>query len=411
MPERMLSVEDARAQILAPLRPLASEIVSLGEACGRVLATTVAARRASPPAAVSAMDGYAVAAASVASVPIELAVSQTIAAGQPARPLAPGTAARIFTGACLPNGADSVVVQEDTDAVGPARVRFKATISEGQHVRRAGSDFLAGAAGLREGRTLTPRDIGLAAAMNHSALSVGRKPRVAILATGDELAPPGSDPAPHQIIASSAPALAAALRLWGADPIDLGIARDDEAAIAGAIAGAREADLVLTLGGASVGDHDLVQRALARIGFQLSFWRVAMKPGKPLLHGRLGEQPLLGLPGNPVSTMVCALLFVRPAIRTMLGCRDAAGAPDIDPPGKTAILANSLSANGPRADYLRGSLRSDVDGLPVAEVFDRQDSAHQRLLAAAGCLIPRTPFAPASKAGEPHTIIPLSGLF
>lgn len=411
MADAMLSVAEARARILAPLQALGIESVPLAQALGRVLAAPVAARRASPPAAVSAMDGYALAARTVTRVPAELAVSQTIAAGYPAAPLAPGTAARIFTGAPVPEGADCVLVQEDTEAAAPGRVRINALPREGAHIRGAGSDFPAGAAGLHEGKALTPRDIALAAAMNHACLEVRRRPRVAILATGDELVLPGGDPEPHQIIASGGAGIGAALRLWGADIVDLGLARDSERAIAQALEKARAADLVLTLGGASVGEHDLVQRALVGMGFNLGFWRVAMKPGKPLIYGTLGAQPVLALPGNPVSAFVCALLFVRPAIRAMLGCRTAQGAPDVDLPASRAVLAADLPANGPRETYLRGALECGGPGLPLARPFDLQDSAHQRLFAAADCLVPRTPFAPATKAGEAHTIIPLSGLF
>jgi len=406
----LLSVEEARARILAGLIALPTEEVSLRIACGRVLAQSMRAGSASPAAAVSAMDGYAVEAKRIGSVPAELAISQTIPAGTPASPLAPGTAARIFTGAVMPEGADAVVIQEDTERRGD-RVVIRTAPAAGRHIRPAGSDFAAGDIGLHAGCSLTPRDIGLAAAMNAAHLSVRRRPCVAILATGDELIRPGGAPAPHQTIASSGYALAAALTVWGAEAIELGLVRDDEAAIATAIDGARECDLLLTLGGASVGDHDLVQRALAHLGFTLNFWKVAMRPGKPLLYGRLGALPVMGLPGNPVSTLICALLFVRPMIRTWLGCRSADGRPDIDLPRREAILAKPLAPNGPRADYMRGRLIEPEAGAPVVKAFERQDSSHLMALAGAGCLIPRTPFAPASKAASPHTIVPLAGLF
>jgi molybdopterin molybdotransferase len=290
-------------------------------------------------------------------------------------------------------------------------VLIKEASRAGAHVRTAGSEFAAGASGLYEGKTLNARDIGLAAAMNAATVKVRRRPRVALLATGDELVALGGSPGPHQIIASSGPALAAALTHWGAEIHDLGIVRDDEAAIAAAADKASGCDLLLTLGGASVGEHDLVQRALARRGFELGFWRVAMKPGKPLIHGRLGDLPVLGLPGNPISTLVCALLFVRPAIRTMLGCRNADGAPDLELARRQALLTRPIAANGSREDFLRGGFTESPAGPPLTEVFDRQDSANLMVFAAATCLIPRTPFAPTSKAGEPHPIIPLAGLF
>jgi molybdopterin molybdotransferase len=411
MTEPLLSVAEARARILSKLAPLPAEEVPLAEALGRVLAAPVIARRASPPIAVSAMDGYALEAGLTAAGPVELAVSQTIAAGVSPRPLAPGTAARIFTGAGVPRGADCIVPQEAAEARAPGRVFIKESPRAGHHVRSAGSDFASGALGLAEGQILNPRDLGLAAAMNWSALNVRRRPRVAILATGDELVPPGGAPLPHQIIASSGPALAAALRLWGADAIDLGLVGDDQAAIAATIGRARNIDLLLTLGGASVGDHDLVQRTLTALGFELGFWRVAMRPGKPLLYGCLGPLPVIGLPGNPVSTLICALLFVRPAIATLLGRRKANGDPDIAPPTAHAVLSRDLAANGSREDYLRARLEDGEVVLPTVVPFERQDSAQLLALAEADCLVPRTPFAPPSKAGDAHTIIPLAGLF
>lgn len=410
MADHLLSVEGAQARVLEGLAPLPTEEIALGDACGRVLAEPVIALRASPPAAVSAMDGYALRAADIKSVPTDLNVSQIIHAGTPPNPLAPGTAARIFTGAVAPEGADTVIIQEDTERDGE-RVIFKEMPVAGRHIRAAGSDFKAGDIGLRAGQTLSPRDIGLAAAMNAACLRVRRRPRIAVLATGDELVAPGSNPAPHQIIASSGPALAAALKLWGADGSLLGIAGDDEAKIASAIDSARDHDLILTLGGASVGDHDLVRAALARFGFQLGFWKIAMRPGKPLLYGRLNALPVIGLPGNPVSTLICALLFVRPMIRTWLSCRFPDGMPDIELPNRQAILAKPLAANGARANYIRGRLTDQPAGLPTVEIFAVQDSSHMRLLADADCLLPRTPFAPASEAASAHTIIPLTGLF
>jgi molybdopterin molybdotransferase len=411
MTDALLSVAEARARILAGIQLVDAESIALRDAAGRVLAEPLVAQRDSPPRSMSAMDGYAVEARAIAKAPVELAISQVIPAGASALPLAPGTAARIFTGALVPDGADCVVAQEGTQALPASRVLIKEASRAGTHVRAGGSDFAVGVTGLGEGRTLNARDIGLAAAMNAATVEVRRRPRVAVLATGDELVALGGSPSPHQIIASSGPALCAALSLWGAEVYDLGIVRDDEAAIAAAAESARGGDLLLTLGGASVGDHDLVQRALTRLGFELGFWRVAMKPGKPLIHGRLGELPVLGLPGNPVSTLVCALLFVRPAIRTMLGCRKTDGTPDLELPRREAQLAHPLAANGPREDFLRGRLTDSTAGPPLAEAFDRQDSSGLLAFAGATCLIPRTPFAHPSKAGEPHPIIPLAGLF
>jgi molybdopterin molybdotransferase len=358
------------------------------------------------------MDGYAVIAADVAAIGAELAVSHSIGAGDDPRfTLGRGTAARIFTGALLPDGADAVIAQEDAEPLPSGRVRINETAAPGKHVRRAGSDFKIGDCVIKPGRLIDARDIGLAAAMNVPRVTVARRPRVAILATGNELVALGGAPARHQIIASTGPALMAALARWGAQPIDLGIARDDERTIADCIAHGRDADLLVTLGGASVGEHDLVQKALARVGFELGFWKIAMKPGKPLIFGWLGRLPVIGLPGNPVSSLICALVFVRPLICALLGRLTEVGAPDIELPTAEAVLARSLPANGARLDFMRGTLTAQPSGQPLARPFDRQDSNQLSILSLAQCLIPRPPNAPPSKEGALHTIVPLIGLF
>ncbi|MEX0815386.1 MAG: gephyrin-like molybdotransferase Glp [Dongiaceae bacterium] len=399
----MFSVEEAQRRVRAAFRPLGSEQVSLAEALGRVLALDVAARVTQPPVAVSAMDGYAVRAADVAKVPARLKIVGYAPAGaaDPGR-VGAGEAARIFTGGPLPAGADAIVIQEDTTAEGDHVVVNEAAPA-GRYVRPAGLDFAEGDVGLATGRLLTARDIGLAAAMNVPWLRVRRRPRVAILATGDELAMPGEPLGPNRIVSSNGPALAACGAAGGGAPSLLGIAADDRAALQRMAAEAAGADLLITSGGASVGDHDLIQQALGESGLELDFWQIAMRPGKPLIFGRIGPTPLLGLPGNPVSSLVCATIFLRPAIDTMLG--------RVEPerPPVTARLGADLGANDSRQDYLRARLTYDAEGRAVATPFARQDSSMLSHLAHADCLIVRPPRAAAAAIGATVEIVPLAG--
>jgi len=391
----LLSVADALARVLEGAVPLPAERVALDNADGRVLAEDIAALRSQPPDDVSAMDGYAVRAADVASAPARLKLIGEVAAGRPfTGTVGPGEAARIFTGGVLPAGSDTVVIQENTTREGDFAVVSTAA-SKGKNVRPAGLDFRKGHVGLRAGRRLTGRDLSLAAAMNHPALPVHRRPKIAIVATGDELVPPGTDPGPGQIIHSNIFSLAAVARREGAEVIDLGILPDRlEETIAG-VRRAREAgaDVLLTAGGASVGDYDLVQPALAAEGLALSFWKVAVRPGKPLLSGRLGPMRVLGLPGNPVSAYVCSVLFLVPLIRRLCGRADLASAMG------WGVLGRDLPANDERADYLRATLKRGADDTLVATPFPMQDSSMLVLLAAADCLVVRQPFAPAAPAG------------
>jgi molybdopterin molybdotransferase len=315
----MLSVAEALERIVTSFRPLPAETVSIAEAFGRVLAQDVFARVTQPPHAVSAMDGYAVRAADVAQVPVDLKVIGAVPAGELFEgQVGHGEAVRIFTGAPLPKGADAIVIQEDTDA-GDGKVTVKESCKAGNYVRAAGLDFAAGDPGPRAGRLLTARDVGLIAAMNHPWVQVRRRPRVAILATGDEVVMPGEPLGPSQIVSSNGLALAAFVRACGGEPVQLGIAADKAESLAALAAGARGADLLLTAGGASVGDHDLVQKVLGEQGLELDFWRIAMRPGKPLMFGNLAGTPVLGLPGNPVSTFTCFAVLVAPALRKMMG--------------------------------------------------------------------------------------------
>ncbi len=391
----LLSVADALARVIEGAVPVSAEQVALNEAEGRVLAGDLLARRTQPPEDLSAMDGYAVRAADVMTVPARLKLIGEVAAGRPfPGTVEAGQAARIFTGGVLPAGSDTVVIQENTAREGDLVV-VATPASKAKNVRPAGLDFSQGQVGLRAGRRLTGRDVALAAAMNHATVAVRRRPKIAIVATGDELVPPGTEPGPGQIVYSNVFALAAVARREGAEVIDLGILPDRlEETIAG-VRRARElgADVLVTAGGASVGDYDLVQPALAAEGLALSFWKVAVRPGKPLLSGRLGAMRVLGLPGNPVSAYVCSVLFLVPLIRSL------AGRSDLSLPALSGVLGRDLKENDERADYLRATLTLR-DGTPVATPFPLQDSSMLVPLAAADCLVIRAPHAPAAKAGD-----------
>ena len=390
----LLSVADALARVIEGVAPVAVEHVALNEAEGRVLAEDLVARRTQPPEDLSAMDGYAVRATDVANAPARLKLIGEVAAGRPfPGTVGTGEAARIFTGGVLPAGSDTVVIQENTSRGGDVVV-VNTPASKAKNVRPAGLDFRQGHVGLRAGRRLTGRDVALAAAMNHATLAVRRRPKIAIVATGDELVPPGTEPGPGQIVYSNVFALAAVARREGADVIDLGILPDRlEETVAG-VRRARElgADVLVTAGGASVGDYDLVQPALAAEGLALSFWKVAVRPGKPLLSGRLGAMRVLGLPGNPVSAYVCSVLFLVPLIRSL------SGRSDVSLPVSSGVLGRDLKDNDERADYLRATLTLR-DGRPVVTPFPLQDSSMLVPLAQADCLVIRAPHAPAAKAG------------
>jgi molybdopterin molybdotransferase len=399
----MLSVAEARARIRAAFQPLGNEQVGLIEALGRVLAEDVAARVTQPPIAVSAMDGYAVRAADVAKVPARLrVVGYAPAGGAFAGAVNPGEAVRIFTGGPLPTGTDAIVVQEDTATDGDY-VLVGNGVPRGHYVRPAGLDFRAGDVLLTRGRLLTARDIGIAAAMNVPWLRVTRRPRIAILATGDEVVMPGEPIGRHQIVSSNGPSLVAFVTACGAEAIHLGIAPDDPAALNRLAASAVGVDLLVTAGGASVGDHDLVQAVLGDAGMHVDFWKIAMRPGKPLMFGHIGPTAVLGVPGNPVSALVCATMFLRPAIDVMLGRSEQSV------PQQTALLGRDLPENDSREDYLRARLSYDSRGRLVATPFEKQDSSMLSLMAQADCLVIRAPRAPAIKAGATVDIVPLTG--
>ncbi len=399
----MIAVEEALQRIVAALPAVPVETVGLPDALGRVLAEPVVARVTQPPSAVSAMDGYAVRAADVAAAPVTLRqIGEAPAGGAYAGSVGPGEAVRIFTGGPLPEGADTIVIQENTERDG-ARVTILKPAPSGQYVRPEGLDFRAGEVGVQAGRRLTVRDVGLAAAMNVPWLKVRRRPRIALLSTGDELVMPGEAVGANQIIGSNGLSLAAFVEARGGEAINLGIAPDNIEALVRLTGEARGADLLVTTGGVSVGEHDLVSSALAGRGLALDFWKIAMRPGKPLLFGTIGGTPILGLPGNPVSSLVCAIVFLGPAIDAMQGLGLA------PTPAETAVLGAAVGANDHRQDYLRARLSYAPDGRRVATPFDRQDSSMLATLAHADCLVVRPPGAAAAAAGETVTIVPMAG--
>jgi molybdopterin molybdotransferase len=404
----MISVAEARAKILAAAGPRGRERVALAEALGRTLAEPLAAKRTQPPVAVSAMDGFALRAADVATLPARLKLIGTSAAGHGfAGNLGRGEAVRIFTGAPVPQGADTILIQEEAQ-IDADRVLAAASVALGSHIRAAGIDFTQGEVLLEAGRRLGPIEIALAAAMNYADLPVVRRPRVAILATGDELVAPGGAVGKNRIVASNAPGVAALVRLAGGVPLDLGIVADEFAAIEAAIRAARaaEADVLVTLGGASVGDHDLVKSALASEGMELGFWRIAMRPGKPLIHGRLGDMLILGLPGNPAASIVCSLLFLAPLLRALSGDPQAG-----EDKTESALLGVALPTNGAREDFMRAHLMRSEDGLSVATPFAKQDSSLLSVFAKAQCLVVRPPNAQPAQKGDICRILRLGMLF
>jgi molybdopterin molybdotransferase len=396
-------VAEALARVLEGADALPEEMVALDDAYHRVLARDIAALRTQPPAAMSAMDGYAVRAQDAASAPVTLRVIGEVAAGLPFDgEIGKDEAARIFTGGVVPKGADAVVVQEDTERDGDSVV-LKEAARPGRHIRLAGIDFHQGDVLLRAGTRLNERDLALAAAMNHPQLPVRRRPKVAFLATGDELVMPGTAPKPGQIVHSNGYALRALARREGAEIIDLGIARDTLEDTRARIRQAREAgaDILVTTGGASVGDHDVVKQALRDEGVEIAFWRIALRPGKPMMHGRAGRLRVIGVPGNPASSYICTFLFAVPLIRVLSGRRD------VHQIGEHAVLGADIAANDHRQDYLRARLTVTDNGPPVATPVALQDSSLLGNLAAAQVLIVRPPHAPAASAGAPCVVFRL----
>ena len=390
----LLPVTEALQRLLDDVEPLPAETVPLHEAFERVLAEPVTALRTQPPFDASAMDGYAVRATDLAYTPGRLSVIGTAPAGHGFTGMVgEGQAVRIFTGAPLPAGADTIVIQENVRDLGEGQIEVLEPVQHGRHIRRAGLDFRTGDRLLDRGRVLDAAALSLVACANQPSVSVVRRPLVAIIATGDELVLPGSTPGPDQIIASNAFGVAAAAHAVHARSLDLGIAADRADAITTLVHKAVNAgaDVIVTLGGASVGDHDLVHDVLTREGMALDFWKVAMRPGKPLMFGRMGKIRCLGLPGNPVASLICSQLFLKPLL-ARLGGRDFRQ--DI----RAAKAGAPMAANDRRQDYVRATVREEGGEL-IATPFSIQDSSMLRMLADADGLIVREPHAPALDTG------------
>jgi molybdopterin molybdotransferase len=396
----LMPVAEARTRILDGVKPLAAESIPLAQALGRVLAKPLSAKRDQPPFNSSAMDGYAVRASDVAQVPVTLNVIGTSAAGHAfTGTLKSGEAIRIFTGAPVPATADAVVIQENTSVAGNT-VTVLQVIRAQQNIRAQGLDFRTGETLLPGAIRLNARDIGLAAAMNCATVAVRRKPVVAVIATGDELVLPGQSPRADQIVSSNSNALVAMAESFGCEVINCGIVPDNLKATERAIRKMARADVLVTTGGASVGDHDFIQQALKNVGVKIDFWKIALRPGKPFMYGRKGKQHVMGLPGNPVSALVCGRLFLKPLIDAMQGLatQDVLA---------TARLGVAMPANDGRQDYVRASLETAADGARLATPFSRQDSSMQRTFREAHCLIIRPPDAPETLAGDLVSILNL----
>jgi molybdopterin molybdotransferase len=396
---KLLSVEDARAFVIAAVPVLSALRVDLGSSLGRTLAEDIIARAAHPPTTVSAMDGYALRSADAASLPANLKkVGVSRAGSRFEGDLCAGDCVRIFTGATLPGGADTIALQEHVSEKDDF-VEVRQVPKAGRHIRSAGVDFSAGQPCLSKGRVLSARDIGLIASCGYSRVAVRRRPRIAILATGDELVEPGVPPGKDQIVSSNSAALAAAVSAWGGEPIDLGIVSDRIDAVSEAIDAAQGLDLLLTSGGASVGEHDLVQAGFATRAFAPCFLKIAMRPGKPVMFGLIGDMPVLGLPGSPVSALVCALIFLRPAIAAML----QRSSTELE--YERAVLASSMPENDDREDYVRAHFQRDADGSIWAHPFPSQDSSMLLTLAQADGLVRRRPFAASAPRGSSVEVI------
>ncbi len=398
-PMTLLPIDQALIKVTESLKILSSDKVSVAKALNRVLTEDIFAKLTQPPFSSSAMDGYAVRAEDLNSIPVTLDVTGESAAGHSfSKPVQKCQAVRIFTGAPVPEGADTVIMQENTTREGD-KVTITVGNDIGANIRPKGTDFNQGDVLLKSGTILTAKDLALAAAMNWGVLNVRRKPVIAVLATGDELVEPGETPNPDQIISSIPSGLVSMIENWGAEALYLGIAKDNETSLREKISKGLAADILITIGGASVGDHDLVQKVLRDLGMDLNFWKVAIRPGKPIMHGQLGDTHVLGLPGNPVSAFICAEIFLREMIGKLLGT-DCNNHNIVQ-----AFLAEELSSNGPRQHYMRASTKQRDDGLLDVIPAASQDSSLLKTYASSDCLIVRSPHAPPAKRGEVVDII------
>ena len=402
----LLSVDAALDKILASLSPTMPTRLLLTEALGQILAEDIHAKLTLPPHDVSAMDGYAVRADDVADCPAKLTRIGESAAGHPwAGRVEAGQAVRIFTGGYVPDGADTIIIQENVDATSEADhtvITVREGAAKGRYIRPAGLDISAGALALGKGTLLSARCIGLAIAAGATSAVVSQPPRIGILSTGDELVPPGQTPGPGQIISSNAAFLSAFVKSCGAVAVDLGIAADKPGAVSDAVMAATNLDMVVTTGGASVGNHDHIVGDLA--DGALDFWKIAMRPGKPLIWGEIGNTPLLGLPGNPVSTAVCALVFLAPAISKLGGGTHQQHL-------FSATITTDLPENDLRQDYIRASMGRDDHGVTSVRPAQRQDSSMMATLAHADAFIVRPPFDPPLTDGDIVSILPMPRLF
>ena len=399
--EDLVDVEKAISNVLEGITSLDSEQISISEAFGRVLANDIASKTTQPPLAVSAMDGYAVRNQDVTSVPRTLTqIGESTAGDGFNGSIGEGETVRIFTGAPVPKGADAVVIQENTEKL-ERKIIIKSTSVVGEFIRPKGLDFEKGDVLLKAGTRLNSRHVALASAMNVPWVNVKRKPRIAILPTGNELVMPGEPIKSGQLISSNSLGLTAFVEAAGGVGINLGIAKDDPYSIRSLISNLDGVDMLVTIGGASVGDYDLIKTVLKEEGLNIHFSRVAMRPGKPLIFGRIKGKPMLGLPGNPVSAGVTAVLFLKPAIDLMLGRYP------LNVPEETAILGADLQKNDRRQDYLRSTLNRGNNGDLYVNPFSKQDSSMLAIFTKADCLIVRKPYAEQITKGQRVPIIRL----
>jgi molybdopterin molybdotransferase len=394
----LMPVETALDIILKSVRPLQVETIALGKALGRVLAVPIYAKRDQPPFAASAMDGYAVQYADVIALPANLKIIGTSAAGHAFKgKLRQGTVVRILTGAPLPSGADTVVIQENTQREGDT-IKVITHTPQAKNIRRAGLDFAKGDLLVAANTKLTPRDIGLLAAGNAATIKVYRRAKVVLFTTGDELVLPGTRPRADQIVSSNSHTIAAMLQSFGVDVVNLGIVKDNLKATITAVKKGLSADVLLTTGGASVGDHDYVQEAFKASGIKIGFWKIALRPGKPFMYGRKGKTRVMGLPGNPVSALVTARIFLKPLLNAF------ANLPTLEP-STTAILQGTLPANDHRQDYIRATLSTATDGRRTVSPFETQDSSMQRTMQLSHALIIRPPDAAPVQNGDTISVL------
>ncbi len=394
----LMPVEDALARILRGVKPLPAETIALKLAFGRVLSRPINATRDQPPFSASAMDGYAVRQADIEQAPATLKITGTSAAGHAYQgTVKSGEAIRILTGAPLPKGADTIVIQENTTRDG-ANLRVNEATRKGKNIRPQGLDFKRGAELIAKATRMNARDIGLAAAGNTKTVSVHKRPHVVLFTTGDELVLPGAKPRADQIVSSNSYAIEAMSRAWGANVTNLGIVKDTLKATETAIRKGLGVDILITTGGASVGDHDFVQEALKNCGVKIGFWKIALRPGKPLMFGTKGKTRVIGLPGNPVSALVCSRIFIKPLIESMQGIEQ-------NNEFSTAKLVEALPENDNRKDYVRATMTIAKDGTRTVTPYSTQDSSMQRTLRNSACLIVREPFAPAARTGDDVNIL------